>query len=53
MTGRLASRESAQVLRLWKEHAERVRASAPAFRLLRCRAESAGCAAEFAAYAAP
>jgi spermidine synthase len=53
MTGRLASRESAQALRLWKEHAERVRASAPAFRLLRCRAESAGCAAEFAAYAAP
>ncbi|HEV7476954.1 MAG TPA: hypothetical protein VGO02_04360, partial [Burkholderiales bacterium] len=51
MTGRLASRESAQALRLWQEHAERVRASAPAFRLLRCHAESAGCAAQFAPYA--
>jgi spermidine synthase len=51
MSGRLASREPGQALRLWREHSARVRASAPAFRLLRCHAERAGCAAEFAAYA--
>jgi predicted membrane-bound spermidine synthase len=51
MTGRLAAREPAEALRLWKEHGDRVRASMPAFRLLRCHADSAGCAAQFAAYA--
>jgi predicted membrane-bound spermidine synthase len=51
MSGRLASREPGQALRLWQEHSARVRASTPAFRLLRCHAEQAGCAAEFAAYA--
>jgi hypothetical protein len=51
MTGRLASREPEQALRLWQESSARVRASAPAFRLLRCHAEQARCAAEFAAYA--
>jgi spermidine synthase len=52
MSGRLASREPERALRLWQENSARVRASAPAFRLLRCHAEPAGCAAEFAAYAA-
>jgi spermidine synthase len=51
MTGRLASREPDAALRLWSEHRDRVRDGAPAFRLLRCRAESSGCAAQFAAYA--
>jgi hypothetical protein len=48
LTGRLAAHEPAQALRLWNQHAERVRASTPAFRLLRCRADSTGCVTEFA-----
>jgi hypothetical protein len=51
MSGRLAAREPDQALRLWREHSARVRASSPAFRLLRCHAERAGCAADFADYA--
>jgi spermidine synthase len=51
MSGRLAAHEPAQALRLWREHSARVRASSPAFRLLRCHAERASCAAEFADYA--
>jgi hypothetical protein len=51
MSGRLASRQPEQALRLWREQSARVRASAPAFRLLRCHADPAGCAADFAAYA--
>jgi spermidine synthase len=51
MSGRLASREPGEALRLWREQSNRVRASSPAFRLLRCHAERAGCAADFADYA--
>jgi hypothetical protein len=53
MTGRIAAREPERALALWTAHSGRVRAQAPAFRLLRCHAESAGCAAAFAAYAEP
>jgi hypothetical protein len=51
MTARLASREPDAALRLWQEHGARVRTSSPVFRLLRCRARSEGCAADFTAYA--
>jgi len=47
MTGRIAAREPERALALWTAHAGRVRAQAPVFRLLRCHAESAGCAAAF------
>src|SRR3954468_1622301 len=51
MSGRLASHEPREALRLWRDHSGRVRASSPAFRLLRCHAERTSCAAEFADYA--
>jgi spermidine synthase len=51
MTGRLATREKQKALALWREESTRLRLAAPAFRLLRCQAESAGCAAAFADYA--
>ncbi|HEX6690724.1 MAG TPA: hypothetical protein VF110_06190, partial [Burkholderiales bacterium] len=51
MTGRLAAREPQKALELWREESTRLRLAAPAFRLLRCQAERAGCAAAFAAYA--
>jgi hypothetical protein len=52
MTGALASGDRAKALQLWNTHHARVRnAARPDFRLLRCHAEPASCAAAFSAYA--
>ena len=51
MTGRIAAREPRKALELWNEESSRLRLTTPAFRLLRCHAERAGCAAAFSAYA--
>ncbi len=52
MTGNVAQGEGRVAVELWRKYREHVRApAAPAFRLLRCRAEAAGCAEDFRAYA--
>jgi hypothetical protein len=52
MAGALASGERSKALELWNAHHARVRTAArPAFRLLRCHAERASCAAAFSGYA--
>jgi len=51
MAGRIAAREPRKALELWNEESSRLRLTTPAFRLLRCHAERAGCAAAFSAYA--
>ena len=52
MTGHVASGDKAAALELWRAQKARIRfPGAPAFRLLRCHAEPAGCEADFRAYA--
>jgi len=51
MTGYIANGEKTKALELWGPHSSSVRAQRPAFRLLRCHADPAGCAAAFRAYA--
>jgi spermidine synthase len=51
MAGRIAAREPQKALALWNAEGARLRPASPAFRLLRCHAERAGCAAAFSAYA--
>jgi len=51
MAGRIAAREPQKALQLWNDESSRLRLATPAFRLLRCHAERAGCAAAFSAYA--
>jgi len=51
MAGHLARREPAAASALWEKHGPSLRgAGAPVFRLLRCHAEPASCAAAFRAY---
>jgi hypothetical protein len=53
MTGHLAMGDKAAALELWKAHEKQIRsAERPAFRLLRCHADPAGCAAAFSSFAA-
>jgi spermidine synthase len=53
MTGHLALGDKAAALELWNAHEKQIRsAGRPAFRLLRCHADPAGCAAAFSAFAA-
>jgi len=52
MTGHIANGDKAAALKLWSMHGKQIRSGAsPAFRLLRCHAGPAGCAAEFRSYA--
>ncbi len=52
MAGELAGRNPQAARDLWSRHGAKVKnPGAPAFRLLRCHAEGASCAAEFRAYA--
>ena len=52
MSGHVASGNKNAALELWRAQKARVRSpAAPAFRLLRCHAERAGCEAEFSSYA--
>ena len=52
MSGHLAAGEKNAALELWRTHKAKVRSpGAPAYRLLRCHAERAGCEAEFSSYA--
>jgi spermidine synthase len=52
MAGHVASGNGAAALALWRAHHERIRgAGSPVFRLLRCHAAAAGCAADFRGYA--
>jgi hypothetical protein len=51
LTGYVASGDKARALELWTSHSGAVRASRPAFRLLRCHADPAGCVAAFRAHA--
>ncbi len=52
MSGYLAARAPQQALALWQQQASRLPRAAgkPVFRLLRCHAQPADCAGEFAAY---
>ena len=50
LAGHVALGENRRAIELWEAHSEDVRDGLPAFRLLRCRAEPAGCAAAFADY---
>ena len=53
MTGHLAMGDKAAALELWSAHEKQIRsAGRPAFRLLRCHADPAGCAAAFSSFAA-
>ncbi|HSU64193.1 MAG TPA: hypothetical protein VLJ12_10045, partial [Burkholderiales bacterium] len=53
MAGSIAARQKERALELWNAQAAEMPrvAASPAFRLLRCHAETAGCAAAFRAYA--
>jgi spermidine synthase len=52
MAGHIANRNRAAALELWRAQQKQIRAPwSPAFRLLRCHAQSAGCEADFRAYA--
>jgi spermidine synthase len=52
MSGFIASNNREKAIELWQAHKPRVRSAAtPAFRLLRCHARVADCAAEFSLYA--
>jgi len=51
IAGYVASGEKPRALELWAKYGEGTRAARPAFRLLRCHAEPASCAAAFRAYA--
>jgi spermidine synthase len=53
LTGYVASGARGKALEVWRQQKKELRSAidAPLFRLLRCRAGSEGCAAEFAAYA--
>jgi predicted membrane-bound spermidine synthase len=52
MTGHVAQDEGGAALALWEKHREQIRApDAAEFRLLRCRAQAAGCAEAFRPYA--
>jgi spermidine synthase len=53
MTGHLAMGDKAAALELWNAHEKQIRsAERPAFRLLRCHADPASCAAAFSSFAA-
>jgi hypothetical protein len=51
LTGYIASGAKPKALELWGSHSPSVRVTRPAFRLLRCHADPAGCAKAFRAYA--
>ena len=51
LAGNVASGDKAAALELWKKHGEGARAARPVYRLLRCHAERASCAAAFRDYA--
>ncbi len=51
LAGNVASGDKAAALELWKKHGEGTRAARPVYRLLRCHAERASCAAAFRDYA--
>jgi hypothetical protein len=51
LAGHVASGDKAAALELWKKHGEGARAARPVYRLLRCHAERASCAAAFEDYA--
>jgi spermidine synthase len=52
MSGHVAAANKSRALELWRTYKAKLRSpGAPVFRLLRCHAESAGCEAEFRAYA--
>jgi predicted membrane-bound spermidine synthase len=51
ITGYMASGDKPKALELWGSHSGAVRVSRPAFRLLRCHADPASCAAAFRSYA--
>jgi hypothetical protein len=52
MSGSLAIGNREEALALWRAHQEKISSpGAAAFRLLRCHAEAASCAAEFRRYA--
>jgi spermidine synthase len=52
MAGHIANRNHAAALELWRAQQKQIRAPwSPAFRLLRCHAQGAGCEADFRAYA--
>jgi spermidine synthase len=51
LAGHVASGDRKKALELWDAHSTAVRASRPAFRLLRCHAEGMSCATAFRAYA--
>jgi predicted membrane-bound spermidine synthase len=51
LTGYVASGDKARALELWGSHSAAVQVTRPAFRLLRCHADPAGCASAFRAYA--
>jgi hypothetical protein len=53
MSGHIAAGNKPAALELWRAHKAALRsAGSPGFRLLRCHADAAGCAAEFSSYAA-
>ena len=51
LAGYVASGEKAKALELWEKYGIGARAARPAFRLLRCHAETASCADAFSDYA--
>ena len=52
LSGSMAGRDKPAALELWRAQKSSLRApAAPAFRLLRCHADAASCAAEFSLYA--
>lgn len=54
MSGHIAMGDKAAALKLWSTHEKHIRSAAsPAFRMLRCHADPAGCAAAFSLYPEP
>jgi len=51
LTGYVASGAKPKALELWGSYSPSVRVTRPAFRLLRCHADPAGCGKAFRAYA--
>jgi hypothetical protein len=51
LTGYIASGAKPKALELWGSYSPSVRVTRPAFRLLRCQADPAGCTKAFRAYA--
>jgi predicted membrane-bound spermidine synthase len=51
MAGHIGARTPQKALELWNDESRRLRLNTPPFRLLRCHAERASCAAAFSAYA--